>query len=187
MGIVVTELATRNTTPTDTRPYLVFGDAVAAAVVRKASSGGILGNFLRNDGVTFGNVLMRNAVVTGVREMIQFTDENVMIESQAIEALEKCISVALDRAGLSLDEIDWILPHQPNGALFNKIVHEFAIPEHKVIPVAAEIGSTGAAAIPFSLDRLRKSREIKGGDRMLLAGVGAGISYGATIYQVPSE
>jgi 3-oxoacyl-(acyl-carrier-protein) synthase III len=185
IAIVTVELASRNTTPTDARPYLVFGDAVAATVLEPATSGGLLASHLRNDGVTFGNVRMRNAVVTGTPEKIQFTDLNVMIESQAIEALEKCIDVVLRDAGMTLQDIEWILPHQPNGALFNKIVETFGIPLAKVVPVAVDIGSTGAAALPYSLDRLMQTRDVRSKEKILLAGVGAGISYGAMIYEVP--
>ncbi|MEM7078607.1 MAG: 3-oxoacyl-[acyl-carrier-protein] synthase III C-terminal domain-containing protein [Pseudomonadota bacterium] len=185
VGIVVAEFASRNTSPTDPRPYLVFGDAVAAAVVEPATSGGILASYLRNDGITFGNVRMRNAVITGTTEKIQFTDANSLIESQALEALAKCIDVVLEDAGLSLDAMDWVLPHQPNGILFDKIINEFKIPPAKVIPVAVDIGSTGAAAMPYSLDQLYRRREVRSGQKILLAGVGAGVSYGAMIYEVP--
>ncbi|MCH8174142.1 MAG: ketoacyl-ACP synthase III [Proteobacteria bacterium] len=185
VGIVVADFPTRATTPTDIRPYLVFGDALAAVVVKKAASGGILASFLRNDGITFGNVLLRNSAITGVRETIQFTDYNEVIEDQAIEALKKCISVVLERTNLSMADMDWILPHQPNGEIFNNIVSEFQLPAEKIVPVAIEIGSTGAAAIPYSLDRLIRTRNVVPGDRILFAGVGGGIAYGAMIYEVP--
>lgn len=187
VGIVVAEFSTRAITPADVRPYLVFGDAVAAVVVRKATSGGILASFLRNDAITFGNVVLRNANISGVRETIHFTDNNVMIASQAIAALKKCISVVFERTNLSLADMNWILPHQPNGELFNEIVSEFQFPLEKIVPVANEIGSTGAAAIPYSLDRLMRTRNVVPGDRILLAGVGGGISYGAMIYEVPQS
>ena len=186
VGIVVVDLLTRSTTPTNPRPYLVFGDSAAAAVIRRSTSGGVLASYLRNDGITFGNVQLRNPAVTGVQETIQFTDYNETIQRQAIEALSKCVSVVLERAGLTLNEIDWILPHQPNGTLFHNIAKAFDFPADKLTPVAQEIGSTGAVAIPFSLDRLIRTKDVKPGDRILLAGVGAGVAYGAMVYEVPA-
>ncbi len=186
VGIVVADFPSRSTTPTDARPYLVFGDAVAAAVVKPAASGGLLASYLRNDGITFGNVMLRNPAVTGIQETIRFTDHNATIEREAIEALAKCISVVLDRAALRLEDMQWVLPHQPNGTLLRKIVDEFHLPEDKMVPVAQEIGSTGSVAIPFSLDRLMRTRDVQPGDRVLFAGVGGGISYGAMIYEVPA-
>ena len=185
VGIVVADFPSRATTPTDSRPYLVFGDAVAAAVVKPAATGGVLSSYLRNDGITFGNVMLRNPAITGVQETIQFTDANATIERQAIEALEKCISVALERVGLGLDQMDWILPHQPNGVLLANIVKKFELPADKLTPVVAEIGSTGSVAIPYSLDRLMSTRDVRPGDRLLFAGVGGGVSYGAMVYEVP--
>lgn len=185
VAIVAADFPTRSTTPTDARPYLVFGDAVAAVVVKKAVSGGVLASYLRNDGITFGNVLLRNPAVTGARETIQFTDHNATIEREAIEALGKCIAVALERSGFSLEDMDWILPHQPNGTLLGNIVKAFGLPLEKMVPVAGEIGSTGSVAIPFSLDRLMRTRDVRPGHRLLLAGVGGGVSYGAMVYEVP--
>lgn len=185
VAIVVAEFPSRITTPAEPRPFLVFGDAVVAAVIKKASNGGILSSYLRNDGVTFGNVLLRSPAFTGEMQTIQFTDYKTVIESQAIEALEKCVAVVLQRSGLTVDEIDWILPHQPNGEMFENIVREFQFPKEKLIPVAREIGSTGAASIPYSLHRLKKAKKVKSGDRILLAGVGGGVSYGAMIYEAP--
>lgn len=185
VGIVVAEFPSRITTPAEPRPYLVFGDAVVATVVRKAENGGILSSYLRNDGVTFGNVLLRSAAFTGELQTIQFTDHKSVIENQAFEALHKCIAVALKNAKLTLDEVDWILPHQPNGEMFENIAAEFNLPEEKLIPVAAEIGSTGAAPIPYSFHLLAEAGKIQPGNRILFAGVGGGVSYGAMVYEVP--
>ncbi len=187
VGIVVMELTSRGLRPTELRPFLVFGDAVTATVLRESTTGGILANYLRNDSMTFGNVRMKNSHHTRRHELFEFTDANAMIVEDALAALKKCIAVVLQRTQLSIEDIDWILPHQPNGAIFDSIVDTFSLPEEKIIPVAHEIGSTAAASIPFSLDRLKRTGKVKAGDKMLFAAVGGGVSYGATVYEVPDQ
>ena len=186
VGIAVVELATRCMTPADTRPYLVFGDAVAGAVVRRAESGGMLGSWLRNDGVAFGNVRLDNPVITGKPESISFTATSDTIAEEAVSAIRTSAEAVLEQQDIGFEDIEWILPHQPNGALFQLIVDTLGIPHEKIVPVVNEIGSSGAAAIPFSLARLYQLHEVKAGDRILMVGVGGGISYGAILYEQPA-
>ena len=185
VAIVVAELISRCMTPADKRPYLVFGDAVTATVVTSAASGGVLASWLRNDGVAFGNVRMANAAATGKRESIEFTATSTTIGDEAIAAMRVSTAAVLDSSGMTLDEIDWVLPHQPNGVLFRQVLEALGIPSEKTVPVAARIGSTGAAAIPYSLDALYRTRTVVPGQHILMVGVGGGISYGAILYQVP--
>jgi 3-oxoacyl-[acyl-carrier-protein] synthase III len=90
----------------------------------------------------------------------------------------------LQQAGLTLADVDWVLPHQPNGALLDAIVKGLGFDPERVVPVVRELGSAGAASIPVSLDVLMRERPVRAGDRVLLVGVGAGISCGAVLYQV---
>jgi 3-oxoacyl-[acyl-carrier-protein] synthase III len=188
IGIVVAALGSRCIDASLPRSYLVFGDAVAAVVVRQTETGGgLLGSWLRNDGVAFGNVRLANPAVTGTREFIDFTATNATIADEAITAIRTSADQVLSRAGLRLEDVQWVLPHQPNGALFKAIIEALGIPLERTVPVADSIGSTGAAAIPISLDRLLRERDVRPGDHILLAGVGGGISYGAMLYQVPAR
>jgi 3-oxoacyl-[acyl-carrier-protein] synthase III len=64
------------------------------------------------------------------------------------------------------------------------IIERYDLEPARVVPVVEEIGSVAAASIPFSLDRLLRTRPVRPGDRLLMLGVGAGVSYGAILYQV---
>ena len=185
VGIAVVEPASFGVVPEDPRPYLVFGDGVAAAVVTEAHNGAaILGSWLRNDGIAFGNVRCRNAGVTHERETIQFTASSERMGEEAIDAVQRATDAVLRQAGTSLDDVRWVLPHQPNGALLAAIVGALGVGMERVVPVVQETGSVGAASIPISLDRLLRTRDVEPGDLVLLVGVGAGISFGAMLYRV---
>jgi 3-oxoacyl-(acyl-carrier-protein) synthase III len=184
VGIAVVELASRGITPADPRPYLVFGDGVAAAVVAPACSGeGILASWLRNDAVAFGNVRLSNAAITRQREFIRFTASNDQMGTEAIKALQRATDEVLSRAGLTIGDVEWVLPHQPNGALLGAITRALGVADEKVVRVVEDVGSVGAASIPISLDRLLRERDVRPGDRILMVGVGAGLSFGATLYR----
>lgn len=186
VGIAVVEPASYGTTPEDPRPYLVFGDGVAAAVVTPASNGeGILGSWLRNDAVAFGNVRLANSGVTRKAEFIRFTATADTMGGEAIEALQRSTIEVLGRAGMTVDDVEWVLPHQPNGVLFEAIVRALGVRRERAVRVVDEVGSVGAASIPISLDRLFRTCEVKPGDRVLMVGVGAGLSLGAILYRMP--
>jgi 3-oxoacyl-[acyl-carrier-protein] synthase III len=165
----------------------VFGDGVAAAVLAPAQNGeGILGSWLRNDGVQLGNVRLANPLGTRQRETIRFVAPSLKMLEEALAAVRTGTDAVLAQAGLTLDEVDWVLPHQPNGAMLDVLVDALGVDKDRVVPVAQDVGSVGAASIPISLDRLLRTRHVRPRDRILMVGVGAGISFGAVLYQVGS-
>lgn len=184
VGIAVAELASRTITPDDPRPYLVFGDGVAAAVVTAdARGGGILASHLWNDGIAFGNVRLDNPIMTRRLHTIRFTASNEHMGRDAVEVVRRSADVALAAAGLTMGDVQWVLPHQPNGLLLDAMIEAFGVPTARVVRVVDEVGSVGAAAIPLSLDRLLRTRDVRAGDHLLFVGVGGGLSGGAVLYR----
>jgi 3-oxoacyl-(acyl-carrier-protein) synthase III len=185
VGIVSVELPSHFITPDDPRPYLVFGDAAVAAVVERArGEGGILGSWLRNDGVAFGNVRLGHAGLTGRPESIRFTAPSARMSEEAVEAVRRATDAVLGAAGLTLDDVQWILPHQPNGTFLDAITAALGVPAARVTRVVQEFGSVGSASIPISLDRLLHTAPVRPGDHVLMVGVGAGISSGAVLLRL---
>jgi 3-oxoacyl-[acyl-carrier-protein] synthase III len=68
--------------------------------------------------------------------------------------------------------------------LLEALIAGLGFDRERVVPVAHDLGSVGAAAIPISLDRLLRSRDVRSGHRILMVGVGAGISFGAVLVEV---
>src|SRR5262245_27686016 len=182
VAIVVAELGSRFITPDDPRPFFVFGDGAAAVVVTEGENGeGILGSELRNQPGNAGGVMLAHPGHTGVRETIRFTKPNARMLDLAIELVRDRTEAVLAEAGLGLADVEWILPHQPNGAMLDAFVRAPGIEPERVVPVVHEVGSVGAASIPISLDRLMSSGRVRSGDHILMIGVGAGLSSGATL------
>jgi 3-oxoacyl-[acyl-carrier-protein] synthase III len=98
--------------------------------------------------------------------------------------LSTATQAVLDQAGVKLDDIHWLLPHQPNGALLDAIVEGLGLDRTKLIPMVQDVGSVASVAIPYSLDLLLRTRDVRPGELILMVGVGAGVSQGALLYQV---
>jgi 3-oxoacyl-(acyl-carrier-protein) synthase III len=185
VAIVASELGSRFITPEDPRPYLVLADAASAAILDRGRPGeGVLGWSLRNNGKAGTEATLAHAGITGKTETIRFGATNERMTELAVQAIKQRAAEVLTRSGLDLDDIDWVLPHQPNGAMLEIFVRVLGLDREKVVPIVHEAGSVGAASIPLSLDRLLRTRPVRPGQRILMIGVGAGLSSGAILYQV---
>jgi 3-oxoacyl-[acyl-carrier-protein] synthase III len=184
VGIAAVELGSRYITPEEPRPFLVLGDGVAAVVVDEARGNeGILASFLRNDGTIDSGVRLRHAALTRAPETIRFGASSEGMSRIAVDAVRRSTDAVLAEAGLALGDIEWVLPHQPNGTLLTEMIRSLDIDPARVVRVVHEVGSVGAASIPISLDRLLRSGAVGPGDRVLMVGVGAGLSSGAILYR----
>jgi 3-oxoacyl-[acyl-carrier-protein] synthase-3 len=185
VGIVVVEMGSRYITPEEPRPFLVLGDGVAAVVLDRARGGeGLLASYLRNDGTRDGGVRLANGNLTRRPETIRFGEANATMARLALDAIRHSTDRVLADCGLTLSAIDWILPHQPNGSLLDQIIDVLDVDPACIVRVVHEVGSVGAASIAISLDRLLRSGRCRAGDRVLMVGVGAGLSFGAEVVQL---
>lgn len=173
--------------PDRPRSFLVMGDAAAAIVVGPGRAGeGIEHAVLRNAADFYQGIAMEHATPEAPSR-VEFREANRLIATTAIGGVEAAVEQALAEVKLTLDDMDWIVPHQPNGRLLGAMIDALGVPSARVVPVVHEIGSVGAASAPFSLDRLMASGRVKPGQRILLVAVGAGMSYGAMVYRVGEE
>ena len=93
------------------------------------------------------------------------------------------IEKSLFHAGLQTDDIDWLLLHQANQRILDAVAKRLKIPVDKVISNMAQYGNTSAASIPIALDSEVRKGNIEPGDIIAAAGFGAGLSWGATLFQ----
>ena len=107
------------------------------------------------------------------REVYKFATREVP------EVLTEC----LDAAGLTIDQVDWLLLHQANIRIMETVAKRLGMPMSKVITNLAEYGNTSAASIPLALDEAVREGKVKPGDIIACAGFGAGLSWGATIFK----
>jgi 3-oxoacyl-[acyl-carrier-protein] synthase III len=93
------------------------------------------------------------------------------------------IEKALHRANLTVDQVDWLLLHQANQRILDTVGDRLGIPSEKIISNLAKYGNTSAASIPLALDESVRQGIVKPGDTIAAAGFGAGLTWGAAIFQ----
>lgn len=185
VGVVAVELMSAFVTKDDPRPWAVFGDAAAAVVLGEGRPGeGLVGAHIRTDGSQASSSGVRHPRFSGKHETVHFAISNREMSDSAMGLMVESANAALSEASLTIADIDWVLPHQPNGVMFEGIVKALGVDPARTVPVVAEIGSVAAASIPISLDRLFRVRRVEPGARILMVGVGSGVSYGALIHRV---
>ncbi len=100
--------------------------------------------------------------------------------------MAKVATETLDRAGMTVDDLDVFVPHQANMRITDAMARALKLPAHVAIARdIAEQGNTSAASIPLALDRLMETGEAKSGDKALFIAFGAGLSYAAQVVTVP--
>lgn len=100
-----------------------------------------------------------------------------------MQKVPEVIDKALFAANLKVENIDWLVLHQANQRIINSVAERLNIPEDKVISNVADYGNTSAASIPLALDEAVRAEKIKSSDIIAISGFGAGLSWGAAIFQ----
>jgi 3-oxoacyl-[acyl-carrier-protein] synthase III len=184
VAVVTSELWSQVIHPDDPRTYAVFGDAAVATIFGATREDeGVVASWLRNDGRLQGSVSCLHAGLSGKPECVRFRASNAQIGAEATEAIVQSIHEVLRLAELELDDVTWVLPHQPNGRMFETILDRIGVDASRSVPLTLEVGSVGAASVPLSLDRLLAHDRVRRGDLILLSAVGAGIGYGSILYR----
>jgi 3-oxoacyl-[acyl-carrier-protein] synthase-3 len=176
----------------DRRTCVLFGDGAGAVVLQANESDRLLGFELRSDGTQ--NHCLNLAYNAQPKELIQGIDvakgtyEPITMNGKevyrfAVQRVPEVIDKALFRANLSVDQIDWLLLHQANQRILNAVAERLKIPPHKVISNLAHYGNTSAASIPLALDEAVRQGQIKVDDIIAASGFGAGLTWGAAIFQ----
>jgi len=99
----------------------------------------------------------------------------------ATKQVPACIQDVLDKAGLIVDDVDWFMLHQANVRIIESVAKRLRVDIAKFPMNIHRIGNMSSATIPVLLDEWNRSGKIKEGDRLVLSGFGAGLTYGASI------
>lgn len=187
IAVIAVEIFSDFLTPDEPRTYVVFGDAAGAAVFDRADGDeGILGVSLLTDPTPGLTAWIDHPRFTGVHQPARFGVSNLAMVEGAVGFLKLAAGKALADAGLTMADLDWVLPHQPNGYLFDRIVEGLGCDPARTLKVVDHIGSTGCASIPYSLNRLVRSGKLLPGQTILMVALGSGVGFGAIVLRVGS-
>ena len=160
----------------DRSSCILFGDGSGAVFVEKASEGkGLISLSQGCDGL--GGVAI--SCKTDALDKIHMDGRAVY--AFATRQVPLCIQNSLDKAGLAAEEIDLFLLHQANLRILETIAKRLNIPMEKVPHNLDRYGNISSATIPVLLDELKKRGKIKAGQKIVMAGFGAGLTYGSCV------
>jgi 3-oxoacyl-[acyl-carrier-protein] synthase III len=185
------ETLSRVINPADLKTFPLFGDGAGAVLVgRGRADQGIVRCTLGSDG-SGGGMLCRKAGGTRMPltpenfgEGLQYTTmDGRAVFTWAVGTLCDTVKEVLDSAGLTPADVDLYIPHQANIRIINAALDVLGIPRGMVVTNLDRYGNTSAASVPLALDEAVCDDRIRGGDRVILSGFGAGLTWGTVLWQ----
>jgi 3-oxoacyl-[acyl-carrier-protein] synthase-3 len=160
---------------------VLFGDG-AGAIVLAAEQGekGVLATRLHADGAHNQRVYVDGgAGTTGTVGKLRMKGREVF--RHAVVNLASVLKEVLEEAGESIDNVDWVVPHQANARILDATAKKLNLAPEKVIKTVDIHANTSAASVPLALDTAVRDGRIKSGDLLVLEAMGGGFTWGASI------
>jgi 3-oxoacyl-[acyl-carrier-protein] synthase-3 len=164
---------------------VLFGDGAGAVVLEASDQPGVLSTHLFADG-NYADILSVPGQVCsgGVKGRGTVEMDGGAVFKFAVKVLEQSCREALDANGMTIDQVDWLIPHQANIRIMEATAQKLGIPREKVVVTVNLHANTSAASIPLALDLAVRDGRIKPGHRVLLTGVGGGFAWGSALIQM---
>jgi 3-oxoacyl-[acyl-carrier-protein] synthase-3 len=173
----------------DRTTCILFGDGAGAVVLGASENGsGILSTKLRTDGayaktlyVPAGGSLKPATPQTVRNNEHTITMNGKEVFKIAVRSMEEISRQALEEAGVTIEQVSLVVPHQANKRIIVALAERLGVPMERVMVNLEKYGNTSAASIPVALDEARKQGRIKAGDIVLINAFGAGFAWGASV------
>lgn len=187
--VIGAEVLTKYVDYTDRSTCVIFGDGAGAAVLGPVPEGkGILATKIRSDGryeeqlfCPGGGTKMGTTHETIDNRMHFFKMKGNELFKVAVRSMAEISAEMLGRCGLTVDDVDIVIPHQANQRITDAVAERLGAPAEKVYSNIAYHGNTSSASIPIALDECIQSGRIKEGSTVLLTSFGGGVTWGGTV------
>jgi 3-oxoacyl-[acyl-carrier-protein] synthase-3 len=173
--VIGVDRGSRLVNPRDRRTSIFFGDGAGAAVLSSRGNGRVLASKLYSQGTR----APLSVPVGGEMSM-----DGKAIWNFATEVLPATVRELCELAGISVNEIKLLVPHQANRNILAASAEIMGLPFERVAVNIERFGNTLAASIPIALDEALAAGRIKTGDKVALVGFGAGLAWGGVLLQV---
>ncbi|WP_299443533.1 beta-ketoacyl-ACP synthase III [uncultured Rhodospira sp.] len=173
----------------DRATCVLFGDGAGAVVLRAgagqgdATERGILSTHLHADGRQHDLLYVdggpSSTQTTGYLRM-----QGKEVFRHAVANMAQVADEALQANGMSIDDLDWLVPHQANQRILDGTARKIGLSADKVISTVARHANTSAASVPLALDEARRDGRIRPGQLVLLEGMGGGFTWGSALIRL---
>ena len=164
---------------------VLFGDGAGAVVLVASEAPGILASSLHADGSQAGILSVAGRIAGGVVTGDPFLRmDGQAVFKFAVRVLDEVAREVMAKAGLMPGDVDWLIPHQANLRILNATARKLGMAAEKLVVTLDRHGNTSAASVPLALDAMVRAERIRGGQRVLLEGVGGGFTWGAILLEM---
>jgi 3-oxoacyl-[acyl-carrier-protein] synthase-3 len=177
----------------DQRSAVLFGDGAGAVLLGPVRVGeGISSIALGADGskIDLVQIPAGGSRRPATRETIAAREHFFRMDGRGVreyvrETCGPAVGAALERAGLTIEDVDLVVPHQANRVMLDECFTHIGVPLEKAAFTIERYGNTAAASIPLTLDELVRVGRVRPGDAILLVAFGGGMTWGSAIMRVP--
>jgi 3-oxoacyl-[acyl-carrier-protein] synthase III len=186
--VIAGDTSSRYLNPRSFMDLSVFGDGAGAVVLRQmsgsdcglrsfsAGSDGALADYVTSIGAS----MARDAPD---EEAHYWRVQYPKIYPWALDRFERGIRQSVERAGLTLDDVDWVVPHQASVRIVHDMADRLGMPRQKFVLTFERTGNTVSGSVAIALDEARRERKFADGDWLVMAAVGAGMAWNAATCQ----
>lgn len=163
---------------------VLFGDGAGALILEAqegtgdASDRGILSTDLHSDGA-LNHLLYVDGGVSSTQTTGVLRMEGQEVFKHAVTKLAQTAEIAMEKAGVTAADVDWIVPHQANLRIISRTAKKMNISMDRVVVTVQDHGNTSAASIPLALSVAMGKGQIKRGELLLMEAIGGGLAWGA--------
>lgn len=173
----------------DRNTCVLFGDGAGAVILKSSSQEGIICTYTGSQGdlkelLTLPAVPLKNPFLdvpnnNGRPSNISMNGKEIF--QFAIRIMIKSISQVLNKSNLSIDDIDYIVPHQANIRIIDYVARKLKVERGKFIINLDHFGNTSSASVPLALDEAYKKKTFRPGDRIIMVAFGGGLTWGSAL------
>lgn len=175
----------------DRTTCVLFGDGAGAVVLEAPEAGasddptgpGIIATRLHADGAQH-DLLYVDGGPSTTQTVGHVRMKGREVFRHAVVNLADVLQEVIEAAGVSVSDVDWVVPHQANARILDATARKLGIAPEKVIMTVHEHANTSAASVPLALDVARKDGRIKSGDLVMLEAMGGGFTWGASLIRL---
>jgi 3-oxoacyl-[acyl-carrier-protein] synthase III len=183
--VVGSEVYSRILDWNDRGTAVLFGDGAGAVVLKADARPGVLGSVLHADG-SHANILSVPGNVCGGKivgsPFLQMDGPAVF--KFAVKVLDEAARETLSQCGLTVADVDWLIPHQANLRILEATAKKLGLDRSKLVVTVDRHANTSAASVPLALDLAIRDSRIKLGQKVMLEAVGGGFTWGAALVEM---
>lgn len=186
--VIASEVVSKVLDYTDRNTCILFGDAAVATLIEKTDEkGNFLASYFTTDGKAAENVICSNlsGSVNGKMRAKKglFEQEGKFLYEYVVKNIPDGVGSLLKKAGMTLEDIDWFVPHSANLRMIEALCKRMDYPFEKTLISNELYGNTSSATIPLAIYMALGEAKIKSGDKMILYGFGGGLTHGGVVIE----